>query len=257
MSIGRIFSRTFATIGANPLPMFSLAFVFIGLPGAVLNYGMQSFRYSQGISPTGQFTAASLVTTTGFSLVTIVLAVLAQGALIRATIASNDGAPVRFGDCAAIGLRKALPMIGLTLLIALMATVGLVLLIVPGIILYVVLSVAAPALVEENIGVFAALSRSAALTKGARWNVFAALFVALVLYWLISVVGGVALLAFGGVREAVAMNMGGGSIVFLLINLVTSTLLVTLFSALQSSLYIELRDWKDGPASEGLTQIFD
>lgn len=120
-----------------------------------------------------------------------------------------------------------------------------------------ILSVATPALVEENSGIFGAFGRSAALTKGARWNIFALELVVLVIYWIISAVVGVLFLALIGFQNLANAAQGQGlSIGLIAVSAVSSTLVITIISTIQTSLYVELRNWKDGPAAEALTDIF-
>ena len=63
--------------------------------------------------------------------------------------------------------------------------IGFILIIVPGLILITIWSVAAPVVVLENPGVFAALRRSRELVRGNGWQVFG---VILVLYIVVGVV---------------------------------------------------------------------
>jgi hypothetical protein len=249
MSIGRVFNRAFATIGANPLTMFGISFLFGALPSVVLKALLQSPRATQTLP----FSSTALLLTAGVALLT-----LAFNFLARATVAYSDGHPVSFAESALAGLRKILPLFGLAILLGLIVIFGLALLIVPGIILYVILSVATPALVEENSGIFGAFGRSAALTKGARWNIFALELVVLVIYWIISAVVGVLFLALIGFQNFAnaAQGQGGLSIGLIAVSAVSSTLVITIISTIQTSLYVELRNWKDGPAAEALTDIF-
>jgi hypothetical protein len=78
-------------------------------------------------------------------------------------------------------LRSATPVIGQLILVGLVAAIGIVigfiLIIVPGLILLTIWSVAAPVVVLERPGVFAALGRSRELVRGNGWQVFGVIFV--------------------------------------------------------------------------------
>ncbi|WP_348640382.1 ATP-binding cassette domain-containing protein, partial [Mesorhizobium sp. M2D.F.Ca.ET.226.01.1.1] len=67
------------------------------------------------------------------------------------------------------------------------AGIGLVLLIVPGIILWLGWSMAVPVLIQERLGVFGSMSRSRVLTKGNRWSLFGLflilIIIAMVIQW--------------------------------------------------------------------------
>src|SRR3546814_14014813 len=69
-------------------------------------------------------------------MVSMVFYELVQGGLDRATIAHTEGRRASFGESAAAGLAVALPLIGLSILAAIGIWLGLILLIVPGIMLF-------------------------------------------------------------------------------------------------------------------------
>lgn len=254
MSIGRVFGRAFGTLGAHPALMFGISFLFGALPGLLLNFGLQGVRPS----PEAPFSAATVLFSVVAGLLSIAFSILAQGALVRVTVAHSDGEPVAFGDAALAGLRKIVPLFVLVLLMGFAIGFATLLLIVPGIILYVMWSVAAPVLVAENTGIFAALGRSSELTKGARWSIFGLqLILLLVLYAIIAVAGIVAIFAAGGIQNlAAAQAAAGPSVLPTLLSAVFNTLSIAIAAAIQTALYVELRDWKDGPATAALDQIF-
>jgi len=253
MSIGRVFSRAFGTIGAQPALMFGIAFLFGALPGLVVTLAVESTRISQ----TAPFSVTNIGLALGVGLLAIACTILAQGALVRVTVAHSDGEPVAFGESALAGLRKIVPLFFLAVIMVIGVGFATLLLIVPGIILYIIWSVAGPILVAENTGIFGALRRSAQLTKGARWNVFAIQLVMLLIYYAVAAVAGIVLvLAFGGVQTLAAARLEGTSIVFTLLSGTFNTVSITLAAAIQTALYVELRNWKDGPASAALGDIF-
>ncbi len=136
-------------------------------------------------------------------------------------------------------LRAATPVLGQLILVGIVAGIGIVvgfiLIIVPGLILLTIWSVAAPVVVLENPGVFAALRRSRELVRGNGWQVFG---VILVLYIL---VGAVSVLIEGAAESA---GSGAGIVVRVVVGVLTAPL-----SALAASvLYFELRG---APAAGG------
>src|SRR5205823_4376706 len=149
------------------------------------------------------FTLISFWASIGISLLALILsitfAMLTQGALVRATIAHSEGRKAGFAESAQAGLAVVVPLLLLSIGSALGIGIGMIFLLVPGIILYVMWSVAAPALVEENLGIFEAFGRSNDLTRGARWKIFGLELVALVGYWMFSAaVSAIAITMFGG-----------------------------------------------------------
>jgi hypothetical protein len=59
-----------------------------------------------------------------------------------------------------------------------------------------------------------------------------------------------------GLNGLQAMGQNGPPIWWLVMTAILSTLVNTFWSTIQTSLYVELRDWKDGPASQRLQDIF-
>jgi hypothetical protein len=107
-------------------------------------------------------------------LLVFLLSLVYLGGLFHATTRALEGEPCTLEDMFRAGLRFWGPMIGLTVLVQISVDLGLVLLIVPGVLILLRWSMAGPAMVAENLGVFAALRRSAELTKNHRWPIFLA-----------------------------------------------------------------------------------
>lgn len=257
VSIGRIFSRAFGTMGGNPITVFGISFVFGAVPGVLINYVAQSLGYSQQNLTTGVISPILFFTILAVTLVLgVVFAMLSQGALVRATIAHSEGREASFGDCAMTGLRVVVPLFLLGILLGLGVTFGFLLLIVPGIILYLMWAVAAPALVVERTGVIEAFGRSSYLTSGARWKIFGLGLIMLVIYWIFSAISGVVIVSIYGLQGMVAATQQGLPIGFLLVSAVISTIVTAIVATVQTSLYVELRNWKDGPDTEALSEIF-
>lgn len=253
VSIGRLLSRAFGTIGSNPVATLGIAFLFGALPSLLITYAVQT----EGTEAFMALGTAAVIGISVFSaLVAIMLAMITQGALVRATVAYSEGGKASLGESAMAGLRVALPLFLLGLLSALGIGLAFLLLIVPGIIVYIMWSVAAPALVEERLGPIEALGRSSYLTRGARWKIFGLTLVILVLYWLFSaLVAMVSMMWYGGL-EAFAASGGRMPLGYLVTTSIAGTITSAVWGVIQTSLYVELRDWKDGPRTEKLADIF-
>jgi hypothetical protein len=252
MSIARVFERGFATIGSNPVTMFGIAFLFSALPGTLITYGAE-FVQQPMLEDLG--VGATIVIWIATVLLAIIFGMITQGALVRATIAYSEGRKASFGESIMAGLVVVLPLIGLGILLSLAVGLGMVLLFVPGVMLYIMWSVASPALVAEREGVFAAFSRSRFLTSGARWKIFAMQLVIIVISTMVSSGLGVMLLAFNGTEGMAAMGQSL-PLWYLAVNVVIQTIVAAIWGALQTALYVELRDWKDGPDTQALADIF-
>jgi uncharacterized membrane protein len=132
--------------------------------------------------------------------------------------------------------------------------IGAVLFLIPAVVLFLMWSVATPALVAERIGVFSAFGRSRYLTKGARWKILGLLIV----IWVV-------LLIISGVVSAITLAIGAQSMLnpaapvpvpVLVLGVIIGTLTTAFTSTTMTSLYISLRDWKDGPQANSLADIF-
>jgi hypothetical protein len=130
---------------------------------------------------------------------------------------------------------------------------------VPGMILCAMWAVTQPALVEEQTGVFGAFGRSYELTKGSRWIVFGLgliMIVITLIYFMLSVTIGVAAgVLYGGqvARGAVSLGL---MFVGMLIGATCSTIFAAIIATIQASLYVELRNAKEGAPTETLSQVF-
>ncbi|HEX6375968.1 MAG TPA: hypothetical protein VFZ91_09620 [Allosphingosinicella sp.] len=254
VSIGRIFSRAFGTLAGNPVATLGIAFLFGALPSVVFGYAVQLFQ-DQTLEELGG--PAAFVIALVSIVISILLSMITQGALVRATVAHSEGRKASFAESASAGLSVAWPLFLVGLLSSLGIALGFVLLIVPGVMLYVIWSVAAPALVEERLGPIEALGRSRELSRGARWKIFGLTLVVLVIYWMFSaLVGVLSVMWYGGVGNFAAMTEQGLPLPYLAVTAIVSTITSAVWGVIQTSLYVELRSWKDGPATDRLAEIF-
>jgi hypothetical protein len=188
---------------------------------------------------TGIIAALLVVASPGLLLVALIIDLVAvtlfTGMVVELVADVQDGkrdaSPGRL-------LRAVTPVFGQLILVGIVAAIGIVigffLIIIPGLILITIWSVAAPVVVLERPGVFAALARSHELVRGNGWQVFGVIFV---LYFLV----GVFSLIVEGAAEAA--GSGAGIVVRVIVGVLTAPL-----SALAASvLYFELR----GPRAAG------
>ncbi|HEX9947275.1 MAG TPA: hypothetical protein VGA98_07025 [Allosphingosinicella sp.] len=255
VQIGRIFSRAFGTIRSNPVATLGIALLFSAAPSMLLFYLIQTMGL-ETVSAVG--TSATIAIGIFTVVISLLFAMITQGALVRATVAFSEGRKSSFGESATAGLRVAVWLLLLALLSALGIGLGLGLLIVPGVMLYIMWAVAAPALVEEGLGPIEALGRSRRLTKGARWSIFGLILILVVLYWLFSAaIGVVGVMIYGGFEGFAASSASGDlPLAYLLVNVVAGTITSAVWGVVLTSLYVELREWKDGPKTEALAEIF-
>jgi len=254
MSVGRVFQRAFSAITQNPLVVLGLALVVGALPGLVMTYLFVTMGLlSPGMLQPGAVSFRAIMGATLLStLIGIVIAAIVQGALTRAVVTASEGRKATFGEALSTGLKVILPLIGLSIVVAVGIGIGFVLLFVPGVILLLMWAVAVPVLVVERVGVFDALRRSAELTKGSRWKILGLFIVLVIIYWVCSAVLGVVGLKMYGAGTAV----GGLTIANILGSVVLGTIFNTLWGTIQPSLYVELRQAKEGDSADRLAEVF-
>jgi len=152
--------------------------------------------------------------------------------------------PFGFGQSLAKGLARFLPVLGLSIAVGLGELFGLVLLIVPGLIFMTMWSVAPPACVVEGRGPFDALRRSAFLTEGYRWKVFA---IVLLIGVVTAIVSGVAEVIFAQVGDRAAT----------IADFVVNVVIGAWQSVVVAVLYHDLRVAKEGIDIDGIAAVFD
>jgi hypothetical protein len=146
-------------------------------------------------------------------VVSLVLATLYEGMVVQLVRDVQDGRRDNTaGELFSSVSPVLLPLIAVSILAGLGVGIGFVLLIVPGLILLTLWSVAAPVTVIERPGVFAAFGRSRELVRGYGWPVFGTI----VLVFLLVVAASIAAALIGLVLGDV-----GGAIVSWLFNALT------------------------------------
>lgn len=247
LAIGTVLGRAFGVMTGNPLTVFGISFLLAALPQGLLQY---FGPFDTGGDATAEMGQALLYIL--YAIVFILLSGLTQAALVRASGAFLDGRVAGLGECIAVGIGKALPAIGLMILLALGVMLGFVLLVIPGMMLLMRWAVVLPALVEEDVGVTEAFGRSSYLTDGARWQIFGLFFVVGLINWLIAMVAAIPKLMVAGLTQLNAPLDATG----LVIELVSSTLGTGLWAAVVTSLYFTLRENREGPQAQKLAEVF-
>ena len=248
LDIAKVIGATFGVLGRNFLPFLGMTLLMVGIPTAVVSLGL--------LDLVGDPTAISVsperfgMFGIGF-LVSVVTNAVLQGALVYGTVRDLNGRRASFGECLATGLRNFLPVILLSILMAMAVMVGFLLLVVPGVMMLVAWCVAVPARVSEQTGIIEAFGRSAELTRGNRWRIFGLMLLFLVLTWIVGILLTPLSLA--------AMSAGPqGLVVSQMISNTASGIINALIGATGASvIYVELRRIKEGLAPDALAALFD
>jgi hypothetical protein len=246
LDIGRVTSGALQALKSQFLTVVVLALLLVGIPSFFLEWLVQS------VSADPNQVLATFVSSTFWLtfLATMVMGSLLQAAVMKASISVMRGERIEIGQAVLESLKLILPLFVLNFIVFVGMTLGLILLIVPGVILYLMWIVAVPVLVDEQPGILGSLSRSAELTKGSRGSIFLLFLIygvaAIIVSALSSLVNGI----FGFTADSgpTALSLIVSVTFGLALSLATATVL--------ASLYFELRLIKDGGTHTGLTEIF-
>ena len=125
------------------------------------------------------------------SIVEFFAAFLLQAALVKAVQDVRDGrADLSFGETVSAATPYLWPVAGASILAGIAITVGLILLIVPGLFLITIWAVIVPVIVIERSGALASFGRSHQLVRGHGWHVFGTLVLAFLILIVVDILLG-------------------------------------------------------------------
>jgi hypothetical protein len=246
LDIGRVFSRTARLLWRLAPLLLAVGIATVGVASGFF----EALRFSGLIAPDGDDVLKSMRGAPGENIVVGLAGLLFSGAAIFAAVGAMRDRPAGVRASFGAGARYFGRLFGIGFLSNLGIVLGLVLLIVPGLILWARWSAAAPAGVAEDRGVGESMDRSARLTEGSRARII-----------LVGVVGGVVaviamvVLGFtGGLIDGI-LQTGGLVASFVAVPLVT--VFFTALSAVgRSVIYDELVRAREGGASDDLSEVF-
>ena len=244
--LGRVFERTFGAIGANGLSLLLVALILVGLPQAALVWGQAQVS----AAASDLMTAGVLVGLTAF-VVSIVCNVVMQGVVTHAVVADLQGRKATVGESLNVALQSFWGLLAVGIVSGLAITLGLIILILPGILIFLMWFVAGPVIVAERAGFGQAFQRSRDLTRNHRWWLLLLAVIYVVLSWVIAAVVGMIGLAASGFRAD-----GELSFVTLVFGPVAQAITTLLWSAIVAATYVELRAVKEG-GGQTIASIFD
>jgi hypothetical protein len=253
IDIGRVITRTFEAAWGNFGSFFLASALLAGLPAFFWQYWMMAGMEAALDDPEailrwsywGPFFLGLLVMMVAWALL--------QGVLVRSTVFFLSGRAPDFRQSALVALRLILPIILVSIVVSVLMTLGFICLIVPGFMIYCAFSVAVPALVEEQGGVFGSLERSRNLTRGSRKRIFVIAFV----FWILSFMLSSALGAFNGLSTMGDFSALPNPILAGLVAAVSSALSSVIVAVSVSALYVELRTVKEGASTSDLAAVFE
>jgi hypothetical protein len=231
LQIGRVINHTVEIIGGNLATVLILSLGICALPSIIMDI----------LTP--------VTTNKGFALwLGVATAALLQASLIHTAMTHLSGGEASPEDGFKVAMQQFMPLVGLSFLLGLAIVALSLLLIVPGIIASIAWSVAVPALVVERTGVFAAFGRSAELTRGSRWSIFA-----------LCLVMGAVMVAVVLVQTVIVMASGGAteSLFVIIVSGILQALVALVGGVGGAALYYELRHIREGVGAGDLASVFD
>jgi hypothetical protein len=174
------------------------------------------------------------------TVVQIIAAFGVQAALVKAVQDVRDGrADLSLGET----VSAATPYLGTVAMASILAglaiSIGLALLIVPGLILLTIWAVIVPVIVIERSGVLASFGRSRQLVRGSGWHVFGTFVVVFVILIVVGIVLGIILAALPLLARSWISD------------LVSGTLISPFLALVVTLMYYRLAAMQGGPSPDG------
>jgi hypothetical protein len=234
---GSVLAKTFWVFGRH-----SWKFLVLAFPSIILEQSYTVFLFPQLRSALNPWIFIFSDVLAGIPQ--SALGIIAEGMIAYGAFQAIRGQPFTIGQSMALGVSRLLPVVGIAISSSLMMAVGTILFFVPGVIVSCMLYVAIPASVIEKRGVIASLGRSAALTKGNRWAIFA----------LILVVAAVTLVV---ILPTLFIPLGELGLVPPVLRFVFLVVSSAFGAILSVAVYHDLCAAKEGFDADNLTAVFD
>jgi hypothetical protein len=258
LALGDILDGAFQVLRRNPRATLGLAAVIAVVQAvctSIFQFASVSATPRFSFGPTSNMDGGTLSAQLGGSLLVLGLGTLLGGILTGMLVAvvTEDvlGIKLSIGPAWARARQRFWPLVGLSIALALLETVGLFLCLAPGIWLWGIWAVAVPAMMVEGTKVGQSLRRSQDLVSGMFWRVWGirvlGALITLVIGSLIAIPFTIAGLATIGGFDG---DSYGTPVAFILLTAVGSiislTLTVPVKAAIDSLLYVDLRMRKEG-----------
>lgn len=226
-----------ASLGSNGLALLAISLVIVGLPELLTLWGQNRWAGADiGFAP--------VVTGVGGWFLSLITSTIMQGLVTETVVADLQRRKPTLSDSLEAAVRVFLPLLGVGIITGLAAFLGLILLIVPGVLIFLAWFVAGPVVVAERTGVSDAISRSLFLTRNHRlW-----ILLLTVVYFVTSVIFGM----LAGLIGAIAGGVG-----VMLTSAAVSAISTLAWSAVVASFYVEMRVVKEGGDRDDLASIFE
>jgi hypothetical protein len=232
---GQVFNRTFSIMSRNLLP-FGVVAAIAALPSALL--------LTPGVDIVPSDELGGAVAVVGVILM-LVLGALSQAVVLYGAFDDMRGRPVNIVESVKVGLRRFFSVLGVAISVPVLTALAAAALIFPGFMVGTMLFVSMPACVVEQLGPIKAMGRSARLTKGHRWKIFAIWFVVLFV---------------GSIFQSTLQNIAagiGGPVASVIVALLWGAVYGAFSAILAVVAYHDLRVAKEGVDTDQIAAVFD
>ena len=251
--VGSVLSRSFGVYFRNIIPFGILSLVAWAILAAV----------QWGISGNSPFDIAALAPVEpGLELIWmgaanvvayLLIVNLLTATLIYGTVQDLRGARAGVGACLAQGFSVIVPVMGISIIVGFATIVGLLLVVIPGVIIFLMFWIVVPVAVIERPGLGKSLSRSRELTKGSRWRIISIVLIIIVLGALTGGIGGYFVGLVQGPAGGAVQGVAGVAVV----NFLVSALLTGFGAVVTAVGYNALRLSKEGVDIDQIAAVFD
>jgi hypothetical protein len=203
LTTGELLDRTFSLYRSNFVLFVGISAIpsLVSLAVQLVNVALTG---QLGSSPTAAGCLGMVVWMPILLVVTLAVSAASQGATVIAVSHVYLGRPITV-TAALSAVRRQIPALAVTwVVLGLAATLGLLLLVVPGVILMLMWALAIPVAVLEERTMLDAGARSAELTKGDRLRVFIVWVMFIALYFVVAMIVNVPI----GIAAALVEGVG-------------------------------------------------
>lgn len=251
LGVGSIISESFSILTRHFFAVVLLSLVptllNIVISGLLNGWGV-ALGISDPVAPDGAFVVRTLLAV----VAQMVLSGVTTALLVQMAYDAKLQRPLQLGRYVGPALNASIPIAILGLGAGILAGIGFIALIIPGLWIYAVYSMMPAAVVIEKVG-FGGLGRSAALTKGYRWPIVGAV----VLLAIIGIIIGFAAVFLVGLLVSAIGANGFGIVVGVLLLAALSTIGAGLGSISVALIYARLREIKEGASVRDIAAVFD
>jgi hypothetical protein len=244
VAIGAIFARAFAALGSHWPVLIVGALILVALPTVLLSLSLVS-SIGGGLFSAGYL--ASLVVVGAIDGVRALY--VSWVALVVLEHAGGISRSNLYGGSLMDVAQQAGPIFFCGVIAYVAVTIGVILLVIPGVIASLALSVIVQTSAVEKLGPQRALDRSLALTKGRRFAILGLLLLIYIPYIVVYFLAAEIITGWAPITQVARVP-----IVVHVVAPIASALLACVSASVSAFLYFDLSGWKD---SDAAAEVFD